>query len=1249
LNAIRSLALVAALLVAAPAGKARAATFEGSVAPIFAKKCAGCHTPANGKPKAGLDLSTAALTIQGGDSGASVLPGDAENSLLVQVVEHRVEPFMPPPAKFPKLSAEEIVAIRAWIDAGAPAEISASAPTPKQATPERQSAEQSARHGAQTGAPAPVTALAFSPQGGLLARGCFQRVELLRLEDAAAPPTTVATLDGHAEQVRALAFSADGTRLAAAGGPTGRAGEVKVWDVAASTAIATITGHSDNILGVALSPDGTRLATCSYDKLIKLWDATTGAEQITLKDHVDAVNAVTFSVDGKMLASAGSDRTVKLWDAATGERLFTLSDATDAVLCVAFSPDGRYVAAGAADKRIRVWDVLESGKNFMQSGLTRGVMTHATFAHEGAVLQLLYSPDGQTLYSAAEDKRVKAWEAASMKETRLFPPQSDWVLALALSPDGKYLAAGRYDATDAIYDAETTAEAFVVAEQAVLADATSTRKKVTSGDVDLVLINATIPPSLQSFNPTRQPRGTEFEASVRGMNLEGATAFFDDAAIQVEILSNTAGAATEPKRDPNSLGAQIFDTAVPHELKLKVTVPEGVGPGQKFLFCRTPLGLAEGASFFVLPNGDVGEVEPNNASEEAQLVAWPTVLIGSMNTEGDIDRFKLEVEAGKELVCMLTDLAPGFVLRLLDSAGNELSNSGKFGAHTDARLGFHFDTAGAYFIEVSHRDFLKDHGYRLHIGEFPWAYAVSPLGVQAGVPTSVHVKGYNLGGSSEMQISPPKDARPWTTIALPLPDYANNPVPSVRLAVAKYPVLSESEPNNATEQVGAISAMQTVDGVLMEDGDVDLYRFSAQAGQSILFDVFAARLGSELDSVIDILDAQGKLLPRAKVRCVGQTFITLGDRDSMASGIRIDDWSDMAVNDYVMSGNEIMQVFRLPGYADEDITLRTHGGRRMAFFGTTPEYHAVNAPVYKVEIHDLDEEFAPNGMPIIPIYWTNDDAVYDEGRAGDSQLEFTAPAASDYFVRVRSANGAGGPTHGYRLMLREREPDFDFFAGPYRVNVPEGGSVPVDVRVRRRDGFDLPVHVAFHGLPEGLSVPEVVIPAGMESMQLPLRAAPGAGSTEPYAHFKIIATAKRDGQDLTRESGIGAITVVKRQPDLEVSTDIGQLALKPGETGVIQVKLDRHNGFDSRVPLDVLNLPFGVRVLDTGLNGILVREGEYERQVRIYAEPWVQPFTQPIFVQARIESRAPGRMLFLGPQITLQVAEDAAPVIVSQN
>ena len=156
------------------------------------------------------------------------------------------------------------------------------------------------------------------------------------------------------------------------------------------TLVRKYEGHKDALYALALSPDGQTLATGSYDQKIKLWKVADGAEIKTLSGHNGGVYGLSFRPDGKVLASASADRTVKLWDVATGKRLDTLSQPLKEQTAVAFAPDGKTLVAGGVDSRIRVWEVSEKA----EEGSNPLLLTR--FAHEGAILNLAFSADGQT-------------------------------------------------------------------------------------------------------------------------------------------------------------------------------------------------------------------------------------------------------------------------------------------------------------------------------------------------------------------------------------------------------------------------------------------------------------------------------------------------------------------------------------------------------------------------------------------------------------------------------------------------------------------------------------------------------------------------------------------------------------------------------------------------------------------------------------------------------------------------------------
>ena len=115
LGALLTAAIGTFLRAQAPAPATPAVTFNKDIQPLLERTCLACHGDAAQLSK--LDLRTRESALRGGAHGPAIVPGNAEQSQLYRRVAGLETPAMPMQA--PPLTAEQVSALKAWIDQGA--------------------------------------------------------------------------------------------------------------------------------------------------------------------------------------------------------------------------------------------------------------------------------------------------------------------------------------------------------------------------------------------------------------------------------------------------------------------------------------------------------------------------------------------------------------------------------------------------------------------------------------------------------------------------------------------------------------------------------------------------------------------------------------------------------------------------------------------------------------------------------------------------------------------------------------------------------------------------------------------------------------------------------------------------------------------------------------------------------------------------------------------------------------------------
>ena len=772
----------------------------------------------------------------------------------------------------------------------------------------------------------------------------------------------------------------------------------------------------------------------------------------------------------------------------------------------------------------------------------------------------------------------------------------------------------------------------------------------------------TTPPTIESLAPRGVSQGATQTLTVEGYNLRGASAVhFSDPTIRGRVVE-VANMPDVP--EPPRLGAAGLISTVDlgpqprrYQVQIAVTVDAETDVGPVRFRLATEFGTSPAGKILIEPeyrvHSEGGPVHENDSTADHPLKAsLPAILAGVISEPSDADYFSITVEAGQELVFEEGGTKIGSkikpIIDLLAADQTPVRLGGQRRDRAGQAFAHRFEKAGKYFVRVSdyEKNGGKDHFYRVKVGDYPVVESAYPLGLRRGETARVALKGFNLGDGKfavRGEASSMDDRR-----ALVRPETEKGRAfNAVKLALGDHPEVEAAGKNATVATAQQVTAPVTINGRLTAGSHY--FRFNAKKDQLILVDVTAAQVGSRLDSVIDVLTADGKRIESGTLRAVAVSYTDVFDHTSKQAEIRLQVSNDFDAGDYLMLGSEVMLVTRMPRQPDEGVALEsfppvipgrlTGDAVRLSSFGTSPQAHALGAPMYKVQVHPPGKQFPPNGLPVVRLYHHNDDGRVPHGK--DSFLEFKAPADGEYLVRIRDTHGRSGEDFAYRLALRPPRADFDLAADPSTPNVPQGERVPLRVTAFRNEGFDGNIHVSVEDLPSGIHADDTVIPSGQMVATVMLHADADAVIGEAFP-LKIRGTAEIGGKTVSKHANPAdtlQFVSVTAPADILITTDKREVVLEPGQDARITVSVTRKNGFGGRVPVEVLNLPPHTDTPEVGLNRILITEEKDSRTFSIRALPGAKPLEQLIYVSGIVETRSPQPTAFTAEPIVLKIVE----------
>lgn len=318
----------------------------------------------------------------------------------------------------------------------------------------------------------------------------------------------------------------------------------------------------------------------------------------------------------------------------------------------------------------------------------------------------------------------------------------------------------------------------------------------------------------------------------------------------------------------------------------EVTISPNAEPGRREIRVVTKRGISNPLPFYV---GQVPEVarkpmktgqlptlgkesmaqRKRPVEEEEMRITVPCTMNGQI-APGEMNRYRFQATRGqrlvisakaRDLVPYVADGVPGWfqaVMRLYDGSGRETAYNDDFRSDPDPLIYVEIPEDGEYVLIINEALFRgrESFVYRITIGELPFVTSIFPLGGRAGQPIKLEMNGWHLENAT--LAPPPKDAPPGQYLLTATGGkFASNAMPFV---LDTLPESMEQEPNDEPSKAHKFKLPIIVNGRIGRPGDWDVFEVEGKAGETIVVEVQARRLGSPMDSFVKVTGAEGKII-----------------------------------------------------------------------------------------------------------------------------------------------------------------------------------------------------------------------------------------------------------------------------------------------------------------------------------------------------------------------------------------------------